>query len=149
MVIVLKCRLSDAVSRPPDFSLSLTAEERSRSRRHFTADNGEPVYLNLPRGTQLRGGDLLHDGAMQPLVQVVAKPEPLLTVMAATPLDLLRAAYHLGNRHVPLEITPTYLRLAEDLVLAEMLQRLGLQVMNETAPFEPEAGAYQSGSHDA
>ncbi|NJO10283.1 MAG: urease accessory protein UreE [Leptolyngbyaceae cyanobacterium SL_1_1] len=130
-----------------DFSLSLTATERLRSRHRYTADNGTEVYLDLPRGTQLRGGDLLHDGALEPLVQIVAKPEPILTVMGATPPDLLRAAYHLGNRHVPLEITPTYLRLAEDLVLAEMLQRLGLQVMNETAPFEPETGAYQS-SHD-
>ncbi|MFE4104858.1 urease accessory protein UreE [Almyronema epifaneia] len=148
-MLVLKCRLSDEVNRLPDFRLSLTAEERSRSRHRFTADNGEAVYLNLPRGTHLRGGDLLHEGNLDALVQIVAKPEPILTVMGTTPLDLLRAAYHLGNRHVPLEITPTYLRLAEDQVLAAMLQQLGLQVMNETAPFEPEVGAYQSHSHDA
>jgi urease accessory protein len=122
-------------------TLSLTAEERVRSRHRFTADNGQPVYLNLPRGTVLRSQDLLaaEDGT---LVRVVAKPEPVLTVTADQPLHLLRAAYHLGNRHVALEVTPAYLRLEPDSVLEAMLHQLGVEVKAEVAPFEPEAGAY-------
>jgi urease accessory protein len=119
----------------------LTAEERTRSRHRFETLAGETVYLQLPRGTVLRDGDLLrsHDGV---LVQVVAKPEPVLTVTAPTPLALLQAAYHLGNRHVSLEITPTALRLSPDPVLRDLLEQRGLQVMEETQPFHPEMGAY-------
>jgi urease accessory protein len=119
----------------------LTAEERTRSRHRFETLAGETVYLQLPRGTVLRDGDLLRsqDGV---LVQVVAKPEPVLTVTAPTPLALLQAAYHLGNRHVSLEITPTALRLSPDPVLRDLLEQRGLQVMEETQPFHPEMGAY-------
>lgn len=127
-------------------TLSLTAEERTKSRHRFPQPAGEDIYLNLPRGTVLRGGDWLttEDGR---LVQIVAKPQPVLTVTANTPLQLVRAAYHLGNRHVPLELTPTYLRLEPDSVLEAMLQQLGVEVSLETAPFEPEAGAYSHGGH--
>ncbi|HEY9877975.1 MAG TPA: urease accessory protein UreE [Leptolyngbyaceae cyanobacterium] len=127
-------------------TLSLTAAERVRSRHRFTDDQGQPIYLNLPRGTVLRGGDLL--GTEEELwVRVLAKPEPVLTVTASEPLDLLRAAYHLGNRHVALEITPQYLRLEPDSVLETMLHQMGVQVKAEVASFEPEAGAYGSGHH--
>ncbi|MCG8368576.1 MAG: urease accessory protein UreE [Pseudanabaenales cyanobacterium] len=123
--------------------LSLTAEERTRSRHRFSANTGRPVYLNLPRGTVLRGGDLLQsEEEPTVLVRVAAKPEPVITVSGETPFDLLRAAYHLGNRHVSLEITPDYLRLSPDSVLESMLKQLGLKVKAEVAPFEPEAGAY-------
>jgi urease accessory protein len=137
---------------PPDpqqtvaHTLSLTAEERVRSRYPFTADSGEPLYLDLPRGTVLNHGDLLQGDHGQ-WVRVLAKPEPVLTVTAADPFLLLRAAYHLGNRHVPLEITPHYLRLSPDSVLRDLLHHLGLQVTTETAPFSPESGAYGSSSH--
>ncbi|MBD0335876.1 MAG: urease accessory protein UreE [Cyanobacteria bacterium Co-bin13] len=122
-------------------TLSLTAAERVRSRHRFTADNGQPVYLNLPRGTVLRDQDLLaaEDGT---LVRVLAKPEPVLTVTADHPLQLLRAAYHLGNRHIALEVAPSYLRLEPDPVLEDMLHQLGLALKAEIAPFQPEAGAY-------
>lgn len=122
-------------------SLALTAEERSRSRHHFKTVSGRSVYLNLPRGTVLQHGDLLVSDRDR-VVSVVAKPEPVLTVTAHTAIDLLRAAYHLGNRHVPLEVTATYLRLAPDPVLQTMLDRLGLHVIEEIAPFSPEVGAY-------
>lgn len=91
----------------------------------------------------LRGGDWLEaeDGT---LVQVVAKPEAVLTVTAENALALLRATYHLGNRHVPLELTPAYVRLEADPVLERMLRQLGVVVTPEMAPFEPEAGAYRS-----
>jgi urease accessory protein len=124
-----------------DFMLALTAEERVRSRHHFEVE-GRSVYLNLPRGSVLRHGDLLRSSEGDSIICVVAKPEPVLTVTAATPLDLLKAAYHLGNRHVALEITDTYLRLAPDPVLRGMITQLGLQAVETIAPFTPETGAY-------
>lgn len=125
----------------PQYILSLTAEERTRSRFQFQANNGQPVNLNLPRGTTLREGDWLEaeDGT---LAKISAKPEPVLTVTANTLLDLLQAAYHLGNRHVALEITELYLRLSPDPVLQHLLEHRGLQVVEEIAPFHPEIGAY-------
>ncbi len=123
------------------FTLALTAFERTRSRYRLQTPEGEELFLRLPRGTVLRDRDLLksEDGT---LVRIAAKPEPVLTVRADTPLMLLRAAYHLGNRHVPLEIAPTYLRLSPDSVLKDMLDHLGVQVQEEVVPFQPEAGAY-------
>ncbi|NJL19862.1 MAG: urease accessory protein UreE [Leptolyngbyaceae cyanobacterium SM1_3_5] len=122
-------------------SLALTAEERSRSRHQFKTISGRSVYLNLPRGTVLQHGDLLMSDRDR-AVSVVAKPEPVFTVTAPTATDLLRAAYHLGNRHVPLEVTSTYLRLSPDPVLRTMLDRMGLHVKEEIEPFSPEVGAY-------
>lgn len=131
--------------------LALTAEERMRSRHRFTTVLGQSVYLNLPRGTVLRDGDLLSDGAGSDrsadsagltYIRVVAKPEPVVTVTAASPLLLLRAAYHLGNRHVSLEITCDWLRLLPDPVLETMLKQLGVFITTEVAPFNPEVGAY-------
>ncbi|MGC9502832.1 urease accessory protein UreE [Baaleninema sp.] len=126
----------------PDFTLSLSAEDRTRSRHRFTADSGETLFLRLTRGTVLRDGDWLQPDSRDCWVRILAKPEPVLTVTAATPLDLLRAAYHLGNRHVSLEIASNYLRLSPDPVLKRMLEQLGVQVSEETAPFQPESGAY-------
>jgi urease accessory protein len=122
--------------------LWLSAEERTRSRHHFTTEDKTPVYLQLPRGTTLQDGDLLASDTSGILVKVVAKPEPVLTVTSNDSFNLLRAAYHLGNRHVSLEITPTYLRLTPDNVLEGMLTQLGLQVVAEVAPFCPQGGAY-------
>ncbi|MBD1937414.1 urease accessory protein UreE [Microcoleus sp. FACHB-68] len=122
-------------------TLALTAEERSRSRYRLETPEFS-VSLQLPRGTVLRDGDLLQPANSEQFVRVVAKPEPVYTVSGKTPLDLLRAAYHLGNRHVPLEITPTYLKLAPDPVLHSMLEQLGVEVRQEVSPFQPEAGAY-------
>lgn len=75
-------------------------------------------------------------------VKITAQPEAVMTVTAPTPLNLLRAAYHLGNRHIALEITPHYLRFSADPVLAQMLHNLGIDVVAETSPFYPELGAY-------
>jgi urease accessory protein len=122
--------------------LGLTAEERTRSRHHFVTDDATPVYLQLPRGTILQDGDILASDTGDIFVKVAAKPEPVLTVTSSDSIDLLRAAYHLGNRHVSLEITPDYLRLSPDPVLEGMLVQLGLQVAHEVAPFRPQAGAY-------
>ncbi len=128
-------------------TLALTAEQRSRSRHRFETEDGQTVFLRLPRGTVLRNGDMLLDETNSSVLKIIAKPEPVLTVIAQTPLDLLRAAYHLGNRHVPVEITPTYLRLSTDPVLSTMLEQLGIEVKEEIVPFQPEAGAYGDHSH--
>ncbi len=144
--ITLTHRLPADSNASPSLSLALTAEERTRSRHRFETADGQPVYLHLPRGTVLQNGDLLQteDGLV---VQVLAKPEPVLTVTASSPLQLLQAAYHLGNRHVPLEITATYLRLSPDPVLQDMLLHRGLTVIEEIQPFQPEVGAYKGHQH--
>jgi urease accessory protein len=124
-----------------DRFLALDSEDRVRSRHQFETEDGEIVYLNLPRGTVLFHGDFLQSDTGC-LVQVLAKPENVMTVTARSPLDLLRATYHLGNRHVPLEVAESYLRLAPDPVLKVMLEQLGLTVREEIQPFHPESGAY-------
>jgi urease accessory protein len=134
-------RLPPDPSTPVSFTLSLTSEERTRSRHRFETADGQVVFLQLPRGTVLRDGDVLQSEAGQ-RVRIAAQLEPVLTVQATTPLQLLQAAYHLGNRHVPLEVTDTYLRFAPDPVLREMLEHRGLQVVEDVQPFQPELGAY-------
>jgi urease accessory protein len=146
MSLYLTDRLTPPSLEPVHFTLALTAEERTRSRHYFETVEGQGVHLQLPRGTVLRHEDVLRSQDGKTLVQVVAQPEPVMTVLAATPLDLLRAAYHLGNRHVPLEVAATYLRFSPDPVLCSMLEQMGLQVTEAVLPFEPEAGAYHTES---
>ncbi|BAZ10163.1 urease accessory protein E [Calothrix sp. NIES-4071] len=122
-------------------TLALTASERTRSRHRFETEDGKTLFLRLPRGTVLQNNDILVD-ENETLVRIIAKPEPVITVTAHNEFDLLRAAYHLGNRHVPVEITPHYLRLAPDSVLQSMLEHLGLHVKAEISTFHPETGAY-------
>jgi urease accessory protein len=129
-----------------NITLSLTAEERTRSRHKFILVDGQEVFLRLARGTVLHDSDILTDETESIYMRIIAKPEPVLTVLAEIPL-LLRAAYHLGNRHVPVEITSTYLRLSPDAVLAAMLIQLGLEIQEEILPFQPELGAYGNHSH--
>lgn len=125
-------------------ALRLPFDLRQKSRLHAKLDSGEEVALMLPRGEVLRGGDLLtaSDGR---IIEIVAATEKLLHVECANSTDLARAAYHLGNRHVPVEVGDGYLRIAADHVLEEMLQGLGAKVSAIEAPFEPEAGAYAAG----
>jgi urease accessory protein len=123
---------------------------RRRSRFDATDSSGRRLGVFLQRGQVLRGGDVLvaEDGS---LVQVVAKPQPVLVVRHCaehgSPFDLLRAAYHLGNRHVQLELQSDRLQLEPDHVLADLLRQMHLIVSEAQAPFEPEAGAYVSGGH--
>lgn len=130
-------------------SLSLDWDMRQKSRFGATVDGLGEVAVLLPRGSVLRGGDVLvaDDGA---LVRVIASPQAVLQVRHCSahgsPFDLLRAAYHLGNRHVPLELQPDLLQLEPDPVLAEMLRRQHLIVSEAQAAFEPEAGAYGEGA---
>jgi urease accessory protein len=148
-MIEIRQRLeAPALARPvePGSRLELPYELRQKSRLRATLASGEPVALMLARGEVLRGGDYLvaTDGR---IIQVVAQPERVLHVECDTPHALARAAYHLGNRHVPVEIGDGYLRIADDHVLTGMLRRLGARVTQMEAPFEPEAGAYANGHH--
>lgn len=124
------------------FGLPMTADDRTRSRHRFETDAGQVLHLRLPRGTVLRDRDLLQSEDGSCLVLVSAKPESVLTARASTPLLLMRAAYHLGNRHVALEVADNYLRLSPDSVLQGMLEKMGLEVIAEIAPFQPDMGAY-------
>ena len=137
-------RLTDriATSREAQATLTLPFETRQRSRFRATLDDGREVAVVLPRGDgPLRPGDLL-GGPQAPVVRVEAAPEAVSTVHHPDPFGLTRCAYHLGNRHVPLEVGQGWLRYARDHVLDEMVLGLGLAVVHELAPFEPESGAY-------
>ena len=125
-------------------TLTLDFDARRKSRLAATLDNGEEVALVLPRGTVLRDGDVLvaQDGA---LVRLIAAAEAVLMVTARDGLTLTRAAYHLGNRHTPVEVGADYLKLEYDPVLADMLKRIGAMVEQVTLPFQPESGAYGGG----
>jgi len=124
--------------------LRLPFDRRQKSRQRATLVSGEEVAITLPRGAVLRGGDwvVASDGRV---IEVVAETEHVLHVECDNPEHLARAAYHLGNRHVPVQVGPGWLRLAADHVLEEMLKGLGARVSSLDAPFEPEAGAY--GAH--
>ena len=130
--------------RPVDARLAIPFELRSKSRLRTTLSTGEEVGLVLDRGTVLRGGDLL-EAADGRVVEIIAAPEHVSTVRADNSWALARVAYHLGNRHVALQIGEGWLRYLHDHVLDEMVRGLGLEVMIEEAPFEPEAGAYGAG----
>ena len=130
------------VKRAPTVTLAYDA--RCKSRLAVTLNNGEEAAVLLPRGTILRDGDMLvgQDGG---LVRVVAAAEAVLLVTAHDRLTLTRAAYHLGNRHTPVEVGVESLKLEADPVLEDMLRRLGATVEHATLPFQPEAGAYGGG----
>ena len=122
----------------PILKLVLPFDLRQKSRLRARADNGEVLSLILPRGKVVRDGERVRtlDGRE---VEIVAAAEKLLHIESA---ELARVAYHLGNRHVPLQLGPGFLRIAEDHVLEEMARKLGARVSHVEAPFEPEAGAY-------
>lgn len=129
-----------------DGCVTLAIEQRVRSRLRVRLDDGRYAGLFLPRGTLLRGGDRLasDDGEV---IEVVAAPETVTTVHSSDATLLARAAYHLGNRHIPLQVEAGWLRYQHDHVLDDMLRQMGLDIVVEQAPFEPEAGAYQQASH--
>jgi urease accessory protein len=138
----LSTEIRKLVDQKSLLTLALIAEDRTRSRHRFMTVEGEEINLQLQRGTVLREGDILVDEQDQAIAIVIAKPEPVVTVTAKQPLEFLRAAYHLGNRHISLEITENYLRLSPDSVLEDMVLQMGLTVTHETQPFQPESGAY-------
>jgi len=129
-------------------SVALDWDQRQKSRFEAVDSLGRRLGVFLPRGTVVRGGDVLvaADGS---LVRVHASPQPVLRVTHCaehgSPYDLLRAAYHLGNRHVPLQLAPDHLVLERDHVLADLLRQMHLIVVEADEPFDPEAGAYAGG----
>lgn len=131
-------------------NVELAWDVRQKSRFDAVDTQGRSLGVFLPRGSVVRGGDVLvaEDGS---LIKVVARPQPVLIVRACpqhgSAFDLLRAAYHLGNRHVQLQLERDHLKLEPDHVLADMLRRMHLIVTTADEAFEPEAGAYASGAH--
>ena len=135
-------------------TVELDWDVRQKSRFDATDSAGRQLGIFLPRGTVVRGGDVLvaQDGS---LIRVIAAKQPVLRITPCgahgTPFDLIRAAYHLGNRHVPIELKPDHLQIEPDHVLADMLRAMHLIVTPGNAAFEPESGAYasagQTGSH--
>lgn len=125
----------------------LDADERQRRRIMLTGERGTNFLLDLPQATMLRDGDglVLDDGAM---VGVTGKPEPLIEIAAASPRELARLAWHLGNRHTDMQMVGDRLRIRRDHVLEDMLRGLGAQLMPVEAPFDPERGAYGQGNDD-
>ena len=130
--------------------LEIDWDVRQKSRFDATDSAGRHLGVFLPRGTVVRGGDVLvaEDGS---LVKVIAAPQAVLKITHCanhgTPYDLIRAAYHLGNRQVPIELKPDHLKIEPDHVLADMLRAMHLTVNAATEAFEPESGAYASGAH--
>ena len=131
--------------RAADRKLVLPFGERSKSRLRAVLDNGEEAGLFLERGSVLRHGDLLLADDVR-VIEVQAAPESVSTVHTGDGLMLARASYHLGNRHVALQIGAGWLRYQHDHVLDDMLRGLGLEVVIEELPFEPEGGAYVTAS---
>jgi len=131
-------------------SVELDWDVRQKSRFDATDSTGRHIGVFLPRGTVVRGGDVLvaEDGS---LIKVLAAPQAVLKITHCTnhgtPFDLIRAAYHLGNRHVPIELTPDHLKIEPDHVLADMLRAMHLTVEAVNEAFEPENGAYATGGH--
>ena len=131
-------------------TVELDWDVRQKSRFDATDSAGRQLGVFLPRGTLVRGGDVLlaEDGS---LVRVIAAAQAVLRITACaehgSAFDLTRAAYHLGNRHVPIELQSDHLKIEPDHVLADMLRAMHLTVAEETAPFEPEGGDYASAGH--
>jgi urease accessory protein len=126
-------------------SLTLGFEDRRRSRMRVRMDDGREAALLLPRGTILRDGDTLRDPEQGQEVTVRAADQTLSRVRATDAVLLARAAYHLGNRHIPVQVGRGWLAYEHDHVLDEMIEELGLAVETCSAPFEPEAGGYRHG----
>ncbi|MDC4723542.1 urease accessory protein UreE [Acinetobacter baumannii] len=140
-------RLEDISPDQAFETVELTFDTRQKSRFRAALSSGVDIGADLPRTGILRSGSYIatQEGDV---LRVDAKPERLMKITAQAEFDLLKAAYHLGNRHVPLMLTPTALYFEPDHVLAEMVEGLGLTVTETDHPFEPESGAYAQHSHD-
>lgn len=136
-----------STDKEPTTSLTLVKDQREKSRLKVTLDNGQKGGLFFEKGTTFQEGDLILSTDGETLVRIIAAEETVSSVRCDDPLLLARACYHLGNRHIPLQINETELRFQHDHVLDEMVRGLGLEVTTEQAPFEPEAGAYSGGGH--
>jgi urease accessory protein len=133
-------------SETPADAVVLDFDDRHRRRVVMTGTRGLEFLLDLEHAVALRGGDalVLDDGR---LIEVVAAPEPLLEIRCSDPQHLVRVAWHLGNRHLPTQITPRGLRIRRDHVIEAMVKGLGARIIEIEAPFDPEGGAYAGGGH--
>jgi len=133
-------------SEPPADTVVLDFGDRHRRRMVMTGTRGLEFLLDLESAVALRGGDalVLEDGK---LVEVVAAPEPLAEIRGSDPQHLVRLAWHLGNRHLPTQITARGLRIRRDHVIEAMVQGLGARIIEIEAPFDPEGGAYADSGH--
>src|SRR3984885_6789513 len=131
---------------PPADTIVLDFDDRHRRRMAMTGTRGLEFLLDLENAVALRGGDalVLEDGR---LVEVVAAPEPLVEIRGSDPQHLVRVAWHLGNRHLPTQITARGLRIRRDHVIEAMVRGLGARLIEIEAPFDPEGGAYAEGGH--
>ena len=127
-------------------SLTLSYDDRHRRRIRLTTDAGADVLLDLPKAVPIADGDgvALADGGW---LAVRAAPEPLIEITCATPQELARIAWHLGNRHLPAEVRAESIRIRPDHVIVEMLNGLGAATREIEAPFQPEGGAYDHHHH--
>ncbi len=127
-------------------SLVLPYEDRQKARLKTKLEDGSEAGLFLPRGTIPRGGDLLEaeDGT---LVKIIAADEKISRVVCDEPGNMAKVSYHLGNRHVAVEISDNWVAYLRDHVLDDMVQGMGFSVSHAMAPFEPEAGAYAAHEH--
>ena len=141
--------LNQRTTAPATDSVALAYDERKRSRLKVILASGTEAGIFLERGDHLHGGDRLLSEDGGTVVDILAAPEKLIEAVAESPLLFARAAYHLGNRHVPVQIIPEpnggRLRFQSDHVLAEMARGLGCTVSETIAPFQPESGAYGGG----
>jgi urease accessory protein len=144
-MLMLETVLNPHDPRPPTDSLTLAFELRRRARLRATLDSGKEVGLMLERGLSLKHGDKLSTQSGDLVVEIRARREVLSTVSTTDAHLLTRAAYHLGNRHVPLQIGPHTLAYQHDHVLDDLMAELGLAVQVVEAPFEPEPGGYSGG----
>ena len=128
-------------------TLTLPIDIRVKSRAKVQLNDGREAGLMLPRGLLLRGGDCLSTEDGTEVVEIIAASEAVSVVRCTDPFLLAKACYHLGNRHVPLQILPDELRYHHDHVLDTMLRQFRLEVTFAHLPFEPEAGAYAGESH--
>jgi urease accessory protein len=135
-----------APGTPPTGTLTLPCEARRRSRQKVTLDSGEEAGVMLAWGESLRHGDLIASTEGR-VVRVVAADEPVLLIRCSHPRELARVAYHLGNRHVAVEVGEGTLKIAPDHVLRAMVEGLGAKVERANLPFDPEAGAYGAHGH--
>lgn len=140
-------RLDQLIEGSSFESIELSFDTRQKSRFRATLNNGSDIGADLPRTGILRSGSFIATDLGE-ILKVEAKAEQLMAVTSSNLFELLKAAYHLGNRHVPLMLTPAALYFEPDHVLAEMVEGLGLQVESVLHPFEPESGAYAQHQHE-
>ena len=146
MIRATQVRSQHRWSEPPADTVVLDFDDRHRRRMAMTGTRGLEFLLDLENATVLRGGDalVLDDDR---LIEVVAAPESLAEIRGADPQHLVRIAWHLGNRHLPTQITARGLRIRRDHVIEAMVKGLGARVIEIEAPFDPEGGAYADGGH--